>query len=246
MDRWNNKFAIVTGASSGIGLELVKALVKNNVNVFGLARRMEKMEKLKINLKNERGEFYPIKCDLSNEGDILTAFRWIEENFKTIDILVNNAGITTSEFLIDSTAENLKNILDVNLIAPIICTREAVRIMRANNIDGHIIYINSMSGHRVPFWNNTTFNIYSPSKFALKQMSELTEMKLKEAKNCTKVTTIFPGLVKTEMPPDDLFGQTSFIDPEDICNAIIYALKTPPHVQIKELTITPLAGYERK
>lgn len=100
MERWNNKFALVTGASSGIGHELVKALVKNNIHVFGLARRMENMKKLKISLKNERGEFYPIKCDLSNEDDILLAFHWIEKNFKTINILVNNAGITTPEFLI--------------------------------------------------------------------------------------------------------------------------------------------------
>lgn len=53
-----------------------------------------------------------------------------------------------------------------------------------------------MSGHRVPFWNNTTFNIYSPSKFALKQMSNVTEMKLEEAKNCTKVTVRFFNLNK--------------------------------------------------
>ncbi|XP_051173051.1 farnesol dehydrogenase-like [Leptopilina boulardi] len=246
MDRWMNKIAVVTGASSGIGVALVKALVKKNINVVGLARRVENMEKIKNQLKNEKGAFYPIKCDLNKENDIINAFQWIEKNFKSIDILVNNAGVVTNDLLIDSSTADLKNIVDVNLIAPTICTREAVRIMRANKVSGHIININSIAGQRVPFLNNSTFNIYSPSKFALKAMSDVIELELQHVKSNIKITTIFPGLVKTEMPTDELLKKIPYVDAEDISDGIIYALSTPAHVQIKEMTITPVPGCVRK
>ncbi|XP_043483206.1 farnesol dehydrogenase-like [Leptopilina heterotoma] len=246
MDRWNNKVAVVTGASSGIGESLVKELVKNNVKVVGLARRIENMEKIKNNIKNQKGAFYPIKCDVSKENDILKAFQWIEKNLKTVDILVNNAAVLTSDLCIESSTENLKNVIDVNLIGTALCTREAVKIMRANNIAGHIININSIAGQRVAFFNNSGFNMYSPSKYAQKAMSQVVELELEHVKSPTKVTTIFPGLVKTEMPPQEAFKIIPYVDAEDIVNGIIYALSTPPHVQIKELTITPVPGYQRK
>ncbi|XP_051172966.1 uncharacterized protein LOC127289209 [Leptopilina boulardi] len=246
MERWNNKVAVVTGASSGIGEALVKELVKKNVKVVGLARRIENMEKIKNHLnKNEKGAFHPIKCDVSKEQDIIKAFQWIEKNLKSVDILVNNAAVLTSDLCIESTTENLKNVIDVNLIGPTICTREAVKIMRANNTAGHIININSIAGHSVGFFNNSAFNMYSPSKFALKAMSQVVELELQHVKSPAKVTTIFPGLVKTDMPPEEAFKIIPYVDAEDICDGIIYALSTPPHVQIKELTITPVLGYQQ-
>ncbi|XP_043483271.1 farnesol dehydrogenase-like isoform X4 [Leptopilina heterotoma] len=246
MDRWNNKVAVVTGASSGIGEDLVKTLVKKNVNVIGLARRIEKMEKIKNDIKNEKGSFHPIKCDISREEDIINAFQWIKKNFKTVDILVNNAGAVDFGLTIESSTEVLKNIIDVNLMGPTFCTREAVKIMRANNTAGHIINIDSILGQNVSFYGTTAANLYSPSKYALKAMSQVVELELEYVKSPTKVTTIFPGMVKTEMPPDAALQTMPYVDAEDISDAIIYALSTPPHVQIKELTITPVPGCQRK
>ena len=92
MDRWVNKVAIVTGASSGIGQSISKALIEHGLKVVGLARRLKKMEEFKNEMKNEKGEFFPIQCDLTNEEDILKAFDWTKKNLRGVDILVNNAG----------------------------------------------------------------------------------------------------------------------------------------------------------
>ncbi|XP_051173059.1 farnesol dehydrogenase-like [Leptopilina boulardi] len=240
MDRWINKVAVVTGASSGIGETLVKALMKKNIKVVGLARRVENMEKIKNELKNEKCAFYPIKCDLSKEEDIINAFQWIENNFQTIDILVNNAGIMTENLCLESSTENLKKIVDVNLIGPTICTREAVRIIRSNNTVGHIINIDSILGQNVAFYNSSAFDMYSPSKFALKAMSQVIEFELEHIKNSTKITTIFPGLVNTDLPPQEALKIIPYLNTDDVCDAIIYVLSTPSHVQIKELLITPV------
>ncbi|XP_043483252.1 farnesol dehydrogenase-like [Leptopilina heterotoma] len=246
MDRWINKVAVITGASSGIGEDLARELVKKNVNVVGLARRIDNMQKIKESLKNEKGSFYPIKCDVSKEEDIVKAFQWIEKNLKTVDILVNNAGVYTSDLCIESSTENIKKVIDVNLIAPTVCTKEAVKIMRKNNTAGHIINIDSVAGQGVKFYESTALNMYSPSKFALKAVSQVVELELEYVKNHTKVTTIFPGLVKTEMPPEIAFKHLPYVDSKDITDSIIYVLSTPPHVQIKELTITPVPGYMRQ
>lgn len=98
MNRWRGKVAIVTGASSGIGAEIAKILVKNGVNVVGIARNMERLEKIGEEIGKDK--FFPIKCDVSKEEDILNVFEWVEKKFKGIDILVNNAAIFHTTFFI--------------------------------------------------------------------------------------------------------------------------------------------------
>lgn len=99
MNRWRGKVAMVTGASSGIGAEIAKILVKNGVNVVGVARNMERLEKIGEEI-GRNDKFFPVKCDVTREEDILNVFQWIEKKFKGIDILVNNAAIFHTGFFI--------------------------------------------------------------------------------------------------------------------------------------------------
>lgn len=99
MNRWRGKVAMVTGASSGIGAEIAKILVKNGVNVVGIARNMERLEKIGEEI-GRNDKFFPVKCDVTREEDILNVFQWIEKKFKGIDILVNNAAIFHTGFFI--------------------------------------------------------------------------------------------------------------------------------------------------
>lgn len=101
MDRWVGKIAIVTGVSSGIGELLARELVSAGVNVLGLARREKKLQELSKSLKNTKGSFHYLKCDVCNERDILDAFAYVEKNFGRLDILINNAAV-----LIDSSFES--------------------------------------------------------------------------------------------------------------------------------------------
>ena len=93
MEKWVGKTAVVTGASAGIGAAIVRDLANAGVNVVALARRIEKLETLKIELEGAPGKVTIVGCDVSDKTSVETAFTAIEASFQTIHILINNAGI---------------------------------------------------------------------------------------------------------------------------------------------------------
>lgn len=97
MERWFGKIVVITGASSGIGEACARALVNAGLNVFGLARRENKLKEISMSLNNSKGTFNYACCDVRNEKDILNAFGYVEEKFGGTDVLINNAGISTAE-----------------------------------------------------------------------------------------------------------------------------------------------------
>ncbi|KAJ8675547.1 hypothetical protein QAD02_011333 [Eretmocerus hayati] len=246
MERWQGKVAVVTGASSGIGAYLVEVLVRHGLKVVGLARRLDLLNDMagRLAKHHKHGSFHPVKCDLSNEHDILAAFKFVEEKMGPVAVLVNNAGFLVSESIIDGTTANMRRILDVNVLAVAICIREASRSMRKHSVAGHIINVNSVAGHeaariRVPL------SIYCASKYAVTGLTESVRTELASLDTGIKITSVSPGPVRTEMIrnagfPDDLLSKVPILEAKDVADAIIYSLSTPHHVQVNELTITPL------
>lgn len=192
MDRWIGKTAVVTGASSGIGAAIVVDLIKAGVNVVGLARRKERIEALRESLPaSATGKLYAIKCDLTQESDIKSAFSWIEENLGGTDILVNNAGIIKTMNLLDAENTNdLRETIDTNILAVVICSREAFNSMKKRDVNGHIIHINSCAGHVIPYFvgQYPSFNIYPSTKFAVTAMTEVMRQELQSFGTKVKVT----------------------------------------------------------
>lgn len=107
---------------------------------------------------------------MTNEQDIKAAFEWTKKNVGPIHILVNNAGSMGVANLIDGDTEIWKRTLDLNVLGLCIATREAIKDMRANNVDGHIIHINSIAGHYVPRFEG--LNVYPASKHAVTALTE--------------------------------------------------------------------------
>ncbi|XP_065089932.1 farnesol dehydrogenase-like [Ochlerotatus camptorhynchus] len=243
MDRWQGKVAIVTGASSGIGAATVKELVKAGMVVVGLARRVEQIQALKADLPKEvASNLYAFKCDIAKEDDILKAFKFVEEKFGGMDVLVNNAGAYENvDLLVAGNTSALRQSLDVNVLGLALCSREAFISMKKRAADGHIIHINSIEGHKVPCYPGA--NLYPASKHAVTAITETMRNEMRNAGTKIKVTSISPGLVKTPMMDlCDEYGShdTStmpMLHPIDIAQGILYALGTPPHVQVHELTI---------
>lgn len=249
MDRWVGKVAIVTGASSGIGAAVAESLVKQGLQVAALARREDRLVELAEKLSGQKGKLFPVKTDISNEEEILRAFKWIKENLGPIHILINNAGIgLPNSTATDGDTEVWKKIYAVNVFGLSIATREAVRDMKANNVDGHIIHVNSVLGHKVILLPGS--GLYSSSKFAVTALAEILRLELGDQKSKIKITSVSPGLVDTEILELAKFAgsplykavkeQKQILDSEDIADGIIYVLSTPPHVQIQELTIRPV------
>lgn len=192
MERWVGKVAVVTGASSGIGAAIAIDLVKSGINVVGLARRLERVEALKDSIpETATAKLYPMKCDLTNEDDIKNVFAWVENNLGGVDILVNNAGIIRTMNLLDqNNTEDLRATIDTNILAVVLCTREAFHSMRNRAVDGHIVHINSCAGHSIPYFVGMypSFNIYPSTKFAVTAMTEVLRQELQSFKTKIKVT----------------------------------------------------------
>ncbi|KNC20988.1 hypothetical protein FF38_12029 [Lucilia cuprina] len=247
MERWQNKIAVVTGASSGIGSAIVKDLINNGLQVVGLARRVERVEELKKQLPVKlQSKLTALKCDVSNLKSVNETFDKIISKFGGVDILVNNAGCMKNGQLCTGNLADIEQVLQTNVMGVVYCTQRAFKSMKERNFDGHIILINSIAGHKVIAVGNKApdSNIYSPSKYAITAITEIYRQEFKGLGTKIKITSISPGAVDTEIIPDkikELIGDT-FLKSEDISQGVLYAISTPPHVQIHEMTIKPVVA----
>lgn len=151
-----------------------------------MARRKERIEELSEQLQGKRGKLYAHRTDITKEKDILKAFQWAKDSFGPIHILVNSAGIARVTSLIDGNYKFWKEIFDINVLGLCIVTREAVRDMRENNVDGHIIHINSVGGHSIP--NIPHLSIYPPSKHAVTALTETLRRELNSIGSKIKIS----------------------------------------------------------
>ncbi|NXG43463.1 DHR11 reductase, partial [Psilopogon haemacephalus] len=250
MERWTGRVALVTGASVGIGAAVARALVQHGMKVVGCARSVDKIEKLAAECQSAGypGTLIPYKCDLSNEEEILSMFSAIKTLHQGVDVCINNAGLARPEPLLSGKTEGWRTMIDVNVMAVSICTREAYQSMKERNIDdGHIININSMNGHSVV--PQSVVHFYSATKYAVTALTEGLRQELREAKTHIRATCISPGLVETgfafKLHDNDperaaaTYESIRCLKAEDMANAVIYVLSAPPHVQIGDIQMRP-------
>ncbi|XP_005183173.2 farnesol dehydrogenase [Musca domestica] len=244
MERWQNKVAVVTGASSGIGSAVAKDLVNSGLLVIGLARRVQRIEELKNQLPDDKNsQLVALKCDVSNLESVNETFDKIISKFGGIDVLINNAGCLKGGQLVTMDVNEMQQILQTNVMGVIYCTQKAFKSMKERKVDGHVVLVNSIAGHKVLACSEVPeFNIYPPSKFAITAITELLRQEFRGLGTKIKVTSISPGTVDTEILPDFIrkYANGCFLQAEDISSGIMYALSTPPHVQIHEMIIKPV------
>lgn len=177
MERWQNKVAVVTGASSGIGAAIAKDLVATGLQVIGLARRRERIEEIKAELpQDQQSLLTAIECDVSNMESVNAAFDEIIAKFGGVDILINNAGTSKLGQMVSMDPQDMNAVLQTNVMGIIYCTQRAFKSMKDRNFDGHVVIINSICGHHVIAGHPGKLpisNIYSPSKYAVTAISEI-------------------------------------------------------------------------
>jgi short-subunit dehydrogenase len=142
---WENKIAVVTGASSGIGAATSKRLAREGMHVVLVARRLDRLEALVGDIRRGGGQDFPIAADLTLESDRTRVFNEITGRWRGIDLLVNNAGLGWYGYGTDMPWQAAWQILQVNIEAVVQLTLEFLRTMRLRN-SGHIINIGSISG----------------------------------------------------------------------------------------------------
>lgn len=192
MEKWVGKVAVVTGASSGIGAAITLDLARAGVIVVGLARRKERIDELRQQLPADaQSRVHSFRCDVAVEADILAAFAWVNEKLGGVDILINNAGIVKTTNLTDpDNTELIKAVLDVNVLGVVVATREAFQSMKRRQVGGHVVMINSVAGHYVPYFVGTrdSLNIYQPSKHAITAMTEVLRQEFQRSGLPIKIT----------------------------------------------------------
>ena len=139
---YENKIALVTGGTSGIGKEIVKELLDKGCNVITCYHSNEEAAKeTEKELNNEK--LLIVKCDVSNENEVIKMFDLIKEKYGKLDYLVNCAGTFIDNYIKDFKIGDFKKIIDINLIGKVMCTKYAYPI---TNDGGAIVNISSHLG----------------------------------------------------------------------------------------------------
>jgi len=240
-----NKIAIITGASSGIGEATAKALSIEGVKVVLAARRIHRLEKLKSEIEKLGGTAIAVQTDIVKRDEVENLARFAIKEFGQIDILINNAGLMPLSFVKNLHVEEWERMVDVNLKGVLYAVAAVLPNMRKNK-SGDIVNISSIAGRKL----FPGAAVYCATKFGVTALSEGMRIELSPKENI-RITSIEPGAVATELT--NTFTDQELIDqwkdgrrdhlvplkPEEIANAIVYAVTQPKGVSVNEILIQP-------
>ncbi len=182
------KVTIVTGASSGIGEATVRALASRGAAVVVAARNLEKLGELERELKASGGRVLAVKTDVADRDSVESMIERAVDEYGVPDILVNNAGLGLSGRVEELKAEDLRDVMEVNVVGPLNCIQAALPHMKSG---GHIINVSSVVGKRaIPKVGG-----YCASKFALNGLTDA--LRVEVAKRGIAVTSVYPGTTST-------------------------------------------------
>jgi 3-oxoacyl-[acyl-carrier protein] reductase len=195
------RVALVTGASSGLGVQFARALADNGAAVALVARRVERLKALKDKIENKGGQAVAIEADVTDRAAMTRAYDAAEKTFGTVTILVNNAGIAHGGRATDMTAEEWRKVLATNLDAVFFWAQEAARRMLAAKKQGAIVNIASVLGLAVA----KGAVAYAAAKAGVVQLTKALAVEL--AFKGVRVNAIAPGWFVTEMNDDYLMSE---------------------------------------
>jgi NAD(P)-dependent dehydrogenase (short-subunit alcohol dehydrogenase family) len=205
------RVALVTGASSGFGVQFARALADNGAAVALVARRAERLKAVKDEITGEGGKAIAIEADVTDRAAMAKAFDAAEKAFGTVTILVNNAGIAQSpRRAIDVTAEEWRKVLSVDLDAVFYNAQEAARRMLVAKAQGCVINIASVLGLGV----SKGAVAYAVAKAAVIQTTKALALEL--AFKGVRVNAIAPGWFVTEINDDYLNSEAGAAIKRDI------------------------------
>lgn len=231
MTELNGRVAIITGASSGIGAATAKALATQGVKVVLAGRSEDKLNQVAQTLNEEAVHIVPTDVTIQTDVDALVA--QAIDTFGQVDIFVNCAGLMRSSKITDYQVDAWDAMVDTNIKGLLYSLNAILPKFEAQG-SGHVVNLASISANEV----SKASALYSATKSAVLMIFNGLEKEL--AKIGIKTTSILPGMVDTPMTEHSDFGGRKKLDPENIADAIVYALTQPAHVNVNEVTVRPV------
>jgi NAD(P)-dependent dehydrogenase (short-subunit alcohol dehydrogenase family) len=226
--------AIVTGASSGIGLAIARVLGEEGFGVTMAARRAEKLEGAVAGVAADGFDVHGVAANVADEAEIQKVVAAHREKYGRLDVLVNNAGVGIGGLVDEIQTKHLDMQLDINLRSIVLFYRETVAMLQeaaAEHKNVLVVNTSSISGKRAEGW----LSIYSATKHGVVGWTEAMNKEL--GKQGIKSTALCPAFVDTPMT-DFVKGQVAaeeMITPQDIAESVRYLLKTSPACVVPEI-----------
>ncbi|HDB3545315.1 TPA: SDR family oxidoreductase [Staphylococcus aureus] len=226
-----DKVAVVTGAGSGIGEAIATLLHEEGVKVILAGRNKGKLQNVANQLAQDSVKVVP--TDVTKKEEVDELIKIAQQTFGGLDIVINSAGQMLSSKITDYQVDEWDSMIDVNIKGTLYTAQAALPTMLEQS-SGHLINIASISGFEV----TKSSTIYSATKAAVHTITQGLEKEL--AKTGVKVTSISPGMVDTAITAAYNPSDRKKLDPQDIAEAVLYALTQPKHVNVNEITVRPV------
>ena len=228
-----NKLAIVTGGSRGIGLAIAEKLASLDAEVVITARNQDELEKAASRIRAAGGKCEGVRCDVSSDRDIQALAEKLRERKSKLKIVVNNAGVGGfSAPLHETDPATWDKIMSTNLRGVYLMFRAFAPVLIANG-GGDIINISSLAGKN-PLPNGAA---YAASKWALNGLSYSAAEELRG--HNVRVTVICPGSVNTELSPHEGKKLDKLLQPADVAHAVAMVVTQAPQSFASEILLRP-------
>lgn len=226
-----DKVAVVTGAGSGIGEAIATLLHEEGVKVILAGRNKDKLQNVANQLAQDSVKVVP--TDVTKKEEVDELIKIAQQTLGGLDIVINSAGQMLSSKITDYQVDEWDSMIDVNIKGTLYTAQAALPTMLEQS-SGHLINIASISGFEV----TKSSTIYSATKAAVHTITQGLEKEL--AKTGVKVTSISPGMVDTAITAAYNPTDRKKLEPQDIAEAVLYALTQPKHVNVNEITVRPV------
>ncbi|HDX8272072.1 TPA: SDR family oxidoreductase [Staphylococcus aureus] len=226
-----DKIAVVTGAGSGIGEAIATLLHEEGAKVVLAGRNKDKLQNVANQLAQDSVKVVP--TDVTKKEEVDELIKMAQQTFGGLDIVINSAGQMLSSKITDYQVDEWDSMIDVNIKGTLYTAKAALPTMLEQS-SGHLINIASISGFEV----TKSSTIYSATKAAVHTITQGLEKEL--AKTGVKVTSISPGMVDTAITATYNPTDRKKLEPQDISEAVLYALTQPKHVNVNEITVRPV------
>ena len=229
----DGRAALITGASSGIGLAIARALGQDGYRLTVSARRPEKLEEAAAALAGDDLKVNAVAANMASEDDVRALARAHRDRFGRLDVLVNNAGVGIGGAIAEHETKKLDMQLGVNLRGVYLMTRECIPLLKEAGSEHRkalIVNISSIAGKYGQGW----LAAYSATKAGVVGLTQATHKEL--AGEGVQATAFCPGFVATAMT-DWVEGvpKEEMIQPEDVAEAVRFLLKTSPACMVPEV-----------